>query len=331
MPEFDRFGLMLDDVVSKGQVLFVRAVAGEAADAIGPERLVCEQSFRPEYDRLLSAGFVVETSADRKFSLVLLNATRSRTETLGNIARSWAMLDSGGVMLVNIDKTEGADSLLKHLRARLPVTEAVSKSHGRLIRLDRGTQPAPDWAAALAPLRNAESYFTVPGVFGADKGDGGSKLLAAHFGPGLKGRVADLGAGWGYLTVQALQSAPDLTEIHLFEAEARALDCARLNVVDARAQFHWADVLTPGSFEPFDAVICNPPFHANRAADPSLGVGFIAAAARLLKPSGRAWFVANRNLPYEAPLDTAFIKVTRVAQSNGFKVFLCERPKKGRH
>lgn len=331
MPEFDRFGLVLDDMdLPSGEVLFIRAVDGETTRTLDANLLLCEQSYKPEYDGLLNAGFRVETKAAGHFKLALINATRSKTETLANIARAWAMLENGGTMLVNADRTEGADSLLKHLRASLPVTVAHSKSHGRLIRLDKTNEPAPDWAKDLQPRINVDRFWRVPGSFSADKIDAGSNLLAGHFGPDLKGRVADLGAGWGYLSAQALSNFPDIAEVHLFEAEANALDCARLNVTDAKARFHWADVTSLSKTEPFDAVICNPPFHANRAADPSLGNAFIAAAARILKPNGKAWFVANRNLPYEATLGATFVKVTRMAQDNGFKVFLCERPKSGR-
>ncbi len=331
MPEFDRFSLELDILpLPEGDVLFIRAVDGATSRLVGEKRLLCEQTFKPEYERLLNAGFRVETKAAGRFNLVLLNATRSKTETLGNIARAWSMLESGGTMLVNADKTEGADSLLKHLRGALPVSNSHSKSHGRLIRLDKTNAPAPDWPQALEPSLNVDGFQTVPGIFSADHADAGSSLLAGHFGPDLKGKIADLGAGWGYLSVLALQKCPDISEIHLFEAEANAIDCARMNVTDPKAGFHWADVTILASVEPFDAVICNPPFHASRAADPSLGNAFIAAAARNLKPNGKAWFVANRNLPYEATLEATFVKVTRVAQDSGYKVFLCERPKKGR-
>ncbi len=307
-------------------MLFVGGETGPTVSLIGLERLVCEQGFKPDYDRLLAEGFIATTKAKGSFLLILLNATPSKAETFANIARAWAMLEGGGTLLINADKTEGADSLLKHLRAALPVTEFYSKAHGRLIRLDRKDEPAPDWALAVAA--NGDGYLTAPGMFSADKADFGSKLLAAKFTADLKGSVADLGAGWGYLSAKALAASPNITELHLFEANAAALDAARLNVKDMRAHFHWVDVnkLTAAD-GPFDAVICNPPFHTSHAADPALGNAFIAAAARILTPHGRAVFVANRQLPYEAALDSAFRKVERIEQISGFKIFLCERPK----
>ena len=55
--------------------------------------------------------------------------------------------------------------------------------------------------------------------------------------PAKLGRdVADLGAGWGYLSSRILQ-IEGIETVHLVEAEHDALACARRNINDARAQF----------------------------------------------------------------------------------------------
>ena len=120
-----------------------------------------------------------------------------------------------------------------------------------------------------------------------------------------------------------------MKSLDLIEAEARALDCARLNVTDPRAAFHWADV-TVASKTAFDAIVMNPPFHTGRAADPSLGIAFIRSAAAALTPQGRLWMVANRHLPYEETLSKCFRDVSQVAVDAGFKVFQASRPLRGR-
>ncbi|MBA3325767.1 MAG: methyltransferase, partial [Rhodobacteraceae bacterium] len=186
---------------------------------------------------------------------------------------------------------------------------------------------------AAAPARNAAGFVTEAGLFSADGPDPGSQRLAAAFDAGagsrLKGRVADLGAGWGWLAHEALVRCPGISSIDLYEAEARALDAARCNVPDPRAAFHWADVRTLRRADPaHDAVIANPPFHAGRAAEPELGRAFVAAAARLLKPSGRFLMVANRQLPYEAALDAAFGRWEKLSENGAFKVIAAERPRR---
>jgi 16S rRNA (guanine1207-N2)-methyltransferase len=77
-------------------------------------------------------------------------------------------------------------------------------------------------------------------------------------------------------------------------------------------------------------VISNPPFHQGRAAEPALGIAFIEAAGRILKPSGRLLLVANRQLPYEAALARVFRSTTTLSEDAGYKVLLAETPLRGR-
>jgi 16S rRNA (guanine1207-N2)-methyltransferase len=60
--------------------------------------------------------------------------------------------------------------------------------------------------------------------------------------PPLKGRVADLGAGWGYLSGEILAEQEGIAHLDLIEADHDMLEAARANVDDPRAAFHWADV-----------------------------------------------------------------------------------------
>ena len=78
---------------------------------------------------------------------------------------------------------------------------------------------------------------------------------------------------------------------------------------------------------PFDAILCNPPFHTSRQADPALGVAFLTAAARCLSPGGTLWLVANRHLPYERALSESFAQVAEIGGTNGYKLFTAARPR----
>src|SRR5690606_18510239 len=141
-----------------------------------------------------------------------------------------------GLLLVEGERTDGIDALWRELRSRLPQAECLSKAHGRLIWAHAPGAGAPaglfaDWQAAAAPRQieaAGQRWWTVAGAFSADGPDPGSQALAAAL-PPLSGRVADLGAGWGYLSARLLQAAPELQELHLIEAGAEALDCARRN------------------------------------------------------------------------------------------------------
>ena len=283
--------------------------------------VTAEQGFYPAAKALEAAGLTVTPRAKGRYAMALVNLTRAKAENLANIARASMM--SGGLVLVDGAKTEGIESLLKAVKKVTPV-EGLSKAHGKVFWF--AATPMPEaWLAGAEMRENKAGFFTAPGMFSPEKVDVGSALLAPYL-TGLKGRVADLGAGWGWLAAQAL--GPDVSELVLFEAEHLALAAARQNLTDPRLRFEWADVLTLPKQQPFDVVISNPPFHQSRKAEPALGVGFMTAAAKLLKPKGRFLMVANRQLPYERALDGAFRKVNMLAQTNGFKLFEASLPKR---
>ena len=160
-------------------------------------------------------------------------------------------------------------------------------------------------------------------MFSADGPDVGSALLAEHFNDRIFGRVADFGAGWGYLSNRLVAQCPRLETLELFEADWASLEAAKSNVPasgSVTTQFHWCDMTQEAPRTPFNWVVMNPPFHTSRAAEPELGNRFIEAAARCLPAGGRLLMVANTNLPYERTLQSLFKKVERLDQANGFKV-----------
>ncbi len=317
---------------ASGDILVIRATTPDLAAALPAERLAYEQSSRPEHDMLQAAGLRVASRADAPAAMAIVTLTRHRAENLGAIARALALLPAGATLAIDGAKTDGVDSLAKQVGAALPLDGSFAKAHGKVLSLTRPERLPPvvaDWARAAELAPNAAGFMTAPGMFSADGPDPGSRRLAEAIDGKLKGRVADLGAGWGWLAAEALARCPAITAIDLYEAEARALDAARANVPDPRATFHWADVRFLGKVDrPYDAAIANPPFHVGRAAEPDLGAAFIAAAARLLKPAGRLWLVANRQLPYEAAVERAFQRWEKVSEDAFFKILRAERPRK---
>ena len=223
--------------------------------------------------------------------------------------------------------------MLRALRPRVALSEPIAKGHGKIAWFPSpGAAMLADWQArpGMVSGPDGQCFHTVPGVFSADGIDPGSALLADALPAGLKGTGADLGAGWGYLAASLLARAPGIDALHLVEADARALDCARRNVADPRAHFHWRDATRPWPGPALDFVVTNPPFHTGRIADPGLGAAFIATAAGSLKPSGRLWLVANRHLPYEAALAARFRTVDEITGGDSrYKLFLAQGPQRG--
>lgn len=269
------------------------------------------------------ARFDCVTEAQGPYTAAVVIVPRAKAEAKALLAEA-AQTCPEGLILVDGQKTDGVDSLFKACRARVEITGQMTKAHGRAFWFT-AAPVFEDWQAVEG---SADGFRTVPGVFSADGIDPASALLAANFPDKLGRHVADLGAGWGFLAARALENV-GIEELHLVESDAAALDCARHNVTDARARFHWADVRR---WEPpvlFDTVLTNPPFHQGRKGVPELGQSFIATARRILRPGGRLLLVANRHLPYEATLDAAFGKVEEVAGDGKFKILQASRPTRG--
>ena len=295
------------------------------------DTLVCVQGFKPVYDTLKQQGLPVvsELPQGQTASMVIVELTRSKAETLANIATGYGILEPGGTLVVDGMKTDGIESILNAVKKLLPVEGTLPKAHGKVFWLTKTDTPPEfaDWAKALTPARNAEGYFTAAGMFSPDAADAGSALLAGKMGDRLKGKGADLGAGWGWLARQALDSNAAITSLALYEAENTALACARRNITDPRAEFHWADVCSLTGPSDHDFVVMNPPFHQSRKAEPELGRQFIHTAAKLLHAKGSLWMVANRQLAYEAALTAHFHTWEYLEQSPGFKCVRATRPK----
>ena len=305
------------------------AVYGAGADddlgALPKDRCEIIQGFKPDHDALVARGFQVAVTATGPYAMSVVKLARSKAQTRMMLAEAVAKTP-GGLIVVDGMKTEGADGFYKECRKRVAVSEAFSKAHGKLFWFT-AKAVFDDWADK-GPMTLEDGFQTVAGVFSAEKIDRGSRALVAALPEKLPKRLADLGAGWGYLSRHILMREK-IRELHLIEADYAALECARMNVTDERAHFHWADAtrLTPA--QPFDGIITNPPFHTTRKADPEIGRSFITAAAAMLTPSGQMWLVANRHLPYERTLAGAFRNVEEIAGDNAFKILRATRPLRG--
>jgi 16S rRNA (guanine1207-N2)-methyltransferase len=306
-----------------GRIAVFRPRAETDLSGLPRERVVVVQGSRPDHDAFAARGFAVEPTLSEDFAGAVVILPRSKPEARALIATATA---AGGPVIVDGQKTDGIDSICREIRKRVEVSAPYSKAHGKVFQFQASPTTFADWA--LPPVLRLDSgWVTAPGVFSSDGPDPASVALAAALPPKMPGRVADLGAGWGYLAFHVLERR-GVTECALVEAEHAALEAARVNVSDPRAQFHWADVTTFTASQPFDHIVTNPPFHVGRAAQPALGAAFIAAAARLLDPHGTLWLVANRHLPYEAPLDAAFREVKEVGGTAAFKICAARRPRK---
>ncbi|TCV93214.1 16S rRNA m(2)G 1207 methyltransferase [Luteibacter rhizovicinus] len=316
-----------------GRVLFLRARDGFRARELRRPGWVMQQSFRPFADALERSGFdVVADAPDEVFPLVLVLPTRQREETRALFARALRQVAPGGIVVASVPNAEGARTAESDLTALAGGVTQISKHKCRVFWTRPGAivddALMQAWLALDEPVRIAgDRFVSRRGLFAWDRIDVASALLAEVLPSDLSGTVADLGAGFGYLSCEVLDRCAAVTDIDLYEAEARALQPARMNVEAAVARHDrpvrfdvlWRDV-TAGLDRRYHAIVSNPPFHQGRADQPELGRAFIERAADALVHGGVLWMVANRHLPYESTLAARFVQVRTVIERDGFKV-----------
>jgi 16S rRNA (guanine1207-N2)-methyltransferase len=318
---------------------FLGARFGQALADMPDTDLVCEQPFKPDAAGLLQAGFEVSRELDRRgFPLVLVLPPRQREQARALLARAVRMALPNGRIVAASANSSGARTHEADLERLCGKVESLSKNKCRAFWATLGAQVdeklLKEWLGLDAPRPILDGRFVSrPGVFAWDRIDAASELLVANLPTTLAGRAADLGAGYGFLSVELLRTCPGISSLDLYEADARALELAKINVGAVAAQvpvrYHWHDV-TEGLSSRYDVIVTNPPFHSPGGSDdPGLGRRFIAAAADALNPGGTLFLVANRHLPYEDILNARFGSMRVVVQQYGFKIIAATRSPKG--
>ena len=233
--------------------------------------------------------------------------------------------------MVNGAKTDGIDSLARQLGARAAARRRLREgpwpgglaippgnAAARRRRLGGGRRAAPQRRRLL----------TAPGMFSPDApiraADASPPPARAAEGPRRRPRRR-----LGLAGACSAGRCPGIAAIDLYEAEARALDAARMNVADPRAGFHWADVARLGrgraALRRGDRQPAVPP-RPRRRARPRRRLH----RRRRAHPEARRppLMVANRQLPYEAALDAALPPWERLSEDAAFKVIAAERPRR---
>jgi 16S rRNA (guanine1207-N2)-methyltransferase len=314
------------------RAFLLRAQPSDAFDGEWRAALTCEQSFRPAYDALLAAGYHAVPRLEGRFPAGLVLLTKHKVENRANIARAWSLLEPGGVLVACGANAIGAASFEREVAKALGLDGNLSKHQARTFWLRREGETMPEvlaeWLAAAEPRAVGDSGLMArAGCFSPDHVDTGSRILVETLPATVAGRVADLGAGWGYLGAEVLRRFDAVTGLDCYEAEALAIEDGRANLerIDHAAvrSWHWVDVAAGmPEVQPYDWIVSNPPFHEGSRADPGIGRAFIAAAWKAIRRRGKFVLVANQHLPYEAELRKRFRDVELLRVAEGFKVYL---------
>lgn len=152
-------------------------------------------------------------------------------------------------------------------------------------------------------------------------------------------RILDIGTGTGLLALMAAQRNPaarvDAVEIDE-AAAAQAAENVALSPWSDCIRVHWMDARRLRAAEPYDLVLCNPPYYAGEMS--TLGAAssvakhgaelgleeLIAVVARLLAPDGRFAVIVPSNR--EHVLRLAGERVGLHAERRGPLWYLADRP-----
>lgn len=273
---------------------------------------------------LILGSAAIETLPEASLDRLTVLAPPGVAERRFVLAAGLRALKAGGELTAMAPKAAGGGRLKAELAAFGIEAHESFKAHHRICVAARpqALRGIDDALIAGGPQQLSDGLWTQPGVFSWDRRDPGSALLLEAL-PPLAGQGADLGCGLGVLALDVLAS-PKVERLAMVDLDRRAVDAARRNVADPRAQIAWADVRT-APLADLDFVVCNPPFHAAGKADLNLGLAFIDKAAAALRKGGSLWVVANRQLPYEAALAERFAAVTLKAQTGLYKVYEARR------
>lgn len=276
---------------------------------------------------LVPGADALEALAAGSLAELVMLAPSGTTERRYALALGLGALAPDAPFTILAPKDKGGSRLAGELGAFGCAFEEAGKRHHRICMGRRPTRPEGlDAAVAAGAPRLVEplGLWSQPGVFSWDRLDPGSALLIETLLP-LSGKGADFGCGIGVLAHAALAS-PKVKALTLIDIDRRAVEAARRNLDDPRAEVRWADLRAgTDGLAGLDFVVTNPPFHQGGLEDQGLGQGFVATAAKALRRGGVLWLTANRHLPYEAVLKPLFARVETRAEGRGFKVIAAHK------
>jgi 16S rRNA (guanine1207-N2)-methyltransferase len=279
----------------------------------------------------------------RTFDAMLALLPKGRAAWEQTIWDAAHLLRAGGALYLAGANRAGAKSAARYLQRVFGRVDVLGYRGGcrvvRAVKPDQGPPPADaaphddyyGWRTATAQVSDEQiAYATKPGLFSWKRLDEGTRLLieALHARPlRREDEVLDLGCGSGVLTLVAARQA---CEGHVtgVDVDGRAVEATHrtlaLNeITNARSLL--GDCVEAVYDRLFDAVVTNPPFHQERATTYAIAEQIIQDAARLLRPFGRLYLVANQFLKYEPIIEQAFGQAQLLSRNRGFKVWYAEK------
>ncbi len=261
------------------------------------------------------------------YALALCHMPRGSALQTEILQLAAALLQPGGRLVFVGATREGIKGVLKEARAifrRAGIVIRKGGYHAGLARRPGGTFPPPTVSYTTHNITVDDTptrLVSCPGVFAGDRLDDGAAALIAGMVITPGSQVLDLGCGTGLVGLSAVRAGAQVTCV---DVSARAVETTRRtlaanDVPNARVCASCGAEAVYG--QAFDTVVTNPPFHKGHGVDFEVARMFIADAARVLRPGGNLYLVANAFLRYQPWLTEHFSRVKVVWQDKRFQVW----------
>jgi len=281
---------------------------------------------------------VADAVRETTFDVVVSHLPRGREVARQFIIDAAAVLRPGGRLYIAGHNETGIKPMVEFARQVFGNSRVLAYKKGcRVALCVKGSQtqvPPGDyhrWRTGVAQVGGRNWLFAAkPGIFSWQELDAGTRVLIETMRILPGDRVLDLGCGCGIIGTVTAQTA---REVYLVDSDIVAVEATRrtlaLNgIPPTRAHVladDGADALNDGEF---DLVVTNPPFHQGRQTDYSVAHRFIRDAARVLRPDGRFYLVANRFIRYEQEIARHFGQLHVAYEDNAFRVLLAQKPRR---
>ncbi|WHI52910.1 methyltransferase [Microbulbifer sp. MLAF003] len=267
---------------------------------------------------------------DRNYRRIVYSVSKEKAVVHHIINQAPHFLGEGGELVLLGGKQSGIKSYAAKVAERLGTAKQLQKHGNDYSSTNRVDHPSAEELVGeldypqLRSLPELNGLYSKPGLFGWNKIDKGSALLAQQFTTELPkpgARVVDLGCGYGYLSAQL---AP-LGEFHFTGTDNNAaalLACEKnfreLGIKGVVLPSDAGSELEGGIA---DLVLCNPPFHQGFQVEGDLTDRFLQHSARILKITGSALFVVNEFIPLAKKGPHYFSDVRLITKEKGFCVY----------
>ncbi len=123
----DGDGLMVPD---EGMIGLFHPGRNNDLAALPRDRCHVIHDFKPDFDLWQGRGFDAMRNPHERYAMVIVCLPRAKAQARALIAEAFAVSD--GPVVIDGQKTDGVDGLLREIKKRVNVQGPISKAHGKL-------------------------------------------------------------------------------------------------------------------------------------------------------------------------------------------------------